>query len=88
MVEVFVLTAHARPLPIPQPVSLLHLTQNCLDFWSSPRRYFFELLSQHCRFFHSFLAHRISNLPRRSDEMQRERLRYFSSPAGRDELYE
>lgn len=48
-VEVKVLTAHATPLPICQPVSLLHLTQTCLDFWATPRRYFFELLSQYCR---------------------------------------
>jgi hypothetical protein len=49
IVEVRVLAPHARPLPIRRPVSLLHLTQTCLDFWASPRRYFFELLSQYCR---------------------------------------
>jgi len=49
VVEVKVLTAHARPLPLSRPISLLQLTQTCLDFWATPRRYFFELLSHFCR---------------------------------------
>ena len=53
MVVVKILTAHARPLPIRESVSLLHLTQTCLDFWATPRRYFFELLSQYCRCTHA-----------------------------------
>jgi hypothetical protein len=49
VVEVKVLTAHARPLSLYRSISLLQLTQTCLDFWATPRRYFFELLSQYCR---------------------------------------
>ena len=55
VVQVNVLTAHATPVPIRHPVSLLHLTQSCLDFWAIPRRYFFELRSQYCRCFYSIL---------------------------------
>ncbi len=90
VVEVKRLTAHARSLPVRGPISLLHLTQTCVDFWATPRRFFFELLSQHCRCNRAFLLllHTRQHLPTRSDEMQRERLLYFSSPAGRDELHE
>ena len=56
IVEVRVLAPHAKPLPIRHAVSLLHLAQTCLDFWASPRRYFFELLSQYCRCIVAFFS--------------------------------